>query len=380
MEIKKNNLVIGILGGGQLAKMSLLAAAQLGFECAILEKQSASPAGKHTRFEFTGQVSDIQVLDSFIHASDVVTLESEFIDPAYLSYIESKGKKVFPSAATLSLIQDKYIQKTTFRDAGVPVAGFVQADGEPGYAQLSAILGEKFLLKSRTMGYDGYGNALVTDEESLIRGYQKLRSRNSSLMAEEYIPFVKELAVMVVRTGSETVFYPVAETIQEHHICKEVRLPSGITPGQESEVRDMVTRALDAIAGEGIFGFELFLLADGKILVNEVAPRPHNSGHYTIDACVTSQFENHIRAVAGLPLGSPELLKSHVIMVNLLGRRNGPGFPGNYQLPLHDKDVKLHVYGKEESRPGRKMGHITLTGSSDDIYQRASAIEKETDI
>lgn len=380
MEIKNKNTVIGILGGGQLAKMSLLAAAELGFECAILEKIPASPAGKHTRYEFVGDVSDREVLDRFISASDVVTLESEFIDPQYLSYIESRGKRVYPSAASLSLIQDKYIQKKTFSQAGVPVPQFVSVGQPDDYHSLSSSLGEKFLLKSRTMGYDGYGNALVTDQASLANGLQKLKSRNALLMAEKFVPFEKELAVMVVRTKRETVFYPVAETIQEHHICKEVRLPSGISEEQISAVHEMVTKALDAIAGEGIFGFELFLLKDGSILVNEVAPRPHNSGHYSIDACVTSQFENHIRAVAGLPLGSAELIKPYAIMVNLLGKRSGPGFPADYGSPLGDPEVKLHIYGKEESRPGRKMGHITLTGNSDDIYNRAITIEKETDV
>lgn len=377
MEIKKRNLVIGILGGGQLAKMSLLAAAEMGFECAILEKESSSPAGKHSRFEFKGQAGDQEALDRFIDVSDVVTLESEFIDPGYLVYIENRGKKVFPSSVTLSMIQDKYIQKKSFSEAGVPVSRFVAVESKDNYISLSSVLGEKFVLKSRTMGYDGYGNALVNDQESLIKGLEKLKSRNSELMAEEFVPFVKELAVMVVRTKRETVFYPVAETIQEHHICKEVRLPSGITTEQESAIREMVTKALDAIAGEGIFGFELFLLSDGTILVNETAPRPHNSGHFTIDACVTSQFENHIRAVAGLPLGSAELLKPYVIMVNLLGKRSGPGFPDNYTAALCEPDVKLHIYGKEESRPGRKMGHITMVGSAEDIYQRALTIEKE---
>lgn len=370
-------MVIGILGGGQLAKMSLLAAAEMGFECAILEKESSSPAGKHSRFEFKGQAGDQEALDRFIDVSDVVTLESEFIDPGYLVYIENRGKKVFPSSVTLSMIQDKYIQKKSFSEAGVPVSRFVAVESKDNYISLSSVLGEKFVLKSRTMGYDGYGNALVNDQESLIKGLEKLKSRNSELMAEEFVPFVKELAVMVVRTKRETVFYPVAETIQEHHICKEVRLPSGITTEQESAVREMVTKALDAIVGEGIFGFELFLLSDGTILVNETAPRPHNSGHFTIDACVTSQFENHIRAVAGLPLGSAELLKPYVIMVNLLGKRSGPGFPDNYTAALCEPDVKLHIYGKEESRPGRKMGHITMVGSAEDIYQRALTIEKE---
>ncbi|GMU86322.1 MAG: N5-carboxyaminoimidazole ribonucleotide synthase [Ignavibacteriales bacterium] len=379
MEIN-NNIVIGILGGGQLAKMSLLAAAELGFECAILENHSPSPAGKHTRFEFTGQIDDKDLFDRFIDASDVITLESEFIDPKYLRYIESRGKKVFPASVTLSLIQDKYIQKKSFSDAGVPVAKFSAVEDKVGYHSLSSVLGKKFVLKSRTMGYDGYGNALVTDQPSFEAGLEKLKSRNAELMAEEFVPFVKELAVMVVRTEHETVFYPVAETIQVNHICKEVRIPSGISEEQVAEVRRMVTSALDAISARGIFGFELFLLANGEILVNEAAPRPHNSGHYTIDGCVTSQFENHIRAVTGLPLGSAALIKPYVIMVNLLGKGSGPGYPADYKRPLGDPEVKLHIYGKEKSRKGRKMGHFTLAGDSGDIYQRAQIIEKETDI
>lgn len=374
------NKIIGILGGGQLAKMSLLASARLGFETAIMEKNADSPAGKLTKREYVGWVDNEEVFAKFINECDVFTLENEFIHPSYLRQIEQSGKKVFPSAETLEFIQDKYIQKTTFAGADLPIADFCVVSSGEDYKTIAAKLGNRFLLKSRVMGYDGYGNALVEDEASYISGIKNLSSRNSILYAEAFVPFVRELAVMVVRTKVETVFYPVVESIQENHICKVVKAPAPVEPELSDKIYTMLRTALEAITGYGIFGFELFQLADGSVLINEVAPRPHNSGHYSIEACETSQFENHIRAVLDLPLGSTKMRNKYAVMVNLLGKRDGPGFPNNYPEAVSEKRVALHIYGKAESRKGRKMGHITMTGDSTDIFETAEKIAKEIDL
>jgi len=371
---------IGILGGGQLARMSSYQGTRMGFDISILEKKSNSPAGQVSQEEFTGWVDDDN-LRHFVQGCDIITLENEFIDYQALETIESLGVKVLPSPRTISLIQDKLIQKQTLSDAGLPVPRFVKVEDESTYGSLSELLGERFILKSRTMGYDGYGNAMVGDEESYNNGIKKLAGRNSKLMAEEFIPFVKELAIMIARTENEIVCYPVVETIQENHICHTVIAPAEIDIKLQDGIKSICTEAVKAIEGIGIFGVELFLKEDNSIMINEMAPRPHNSGHYTIEACVTSQFENHIRAVLGMPLGSPAMIKPAAVMVNLLGKREGEGIPFNYENILNYREVKIHIYGKEFSRVGRKMGHITKIGENPgELIKELEAIEKQIDI
>jgi len=375
---KNRKTVIGILGGGQLARMSAMQAIRLGFDVAILEKEKNSPAGILTKKEFVGWVDNKKVFDKFIEASDIITLENEFIDFKYLQYIENKSKTVIPSSETISLIQDKYIQKSTFRKAGIPVAGFIKVDDSTSYKEIKNILGKKFLLKSRKMGYDGYGNATVSNENEFLDGVKKLSMRHSEIYAEEFIPFKKELAVMVVRTKSETMIYPVVETIQRNHICHTVIAPAKIKRATLNQIKQIAGKALESIKGFGIFGLELFLLKDDSVLVNEIAPRPHNTGHYTIEACTTSQFENHIRSVLELPLGNSNLIKPYAVMINLLGKRNGVGILQNYNDALSDKEIHLHIYGKEKSRIGRKMGHITITGTNfKNILERIKSVESK---
>ncbi|MHB8578826.1 MAG: 5-(carboxyamino)imidazole ribonucleotide synthase [Ignavibacteriaceae bacterium] len=375
MDIKK---CIGILGGGQLARMSAYQAFKLGFDIAILEKVKNSPAGQLAKKEYVGWVDNEAVLKEFLMQSDVVTLENEFIESEKLNYIETLGKKVIPSSKTISLIQDKYIQKKTLERNGIPVAKFVSYNYEDLYKEISFILGKKFVLKSRKMGYDGYGNALVINNNSLKTALKKLASRGSELYAEEFIDFAMELAIMVVRTKKEIKTYPVVQTIQENHICKTVIAPAQISKNLKKFSEEIAISAVEAVRGYGIFGIEMFLTKDEKILVNEMAPRPHNSGHYTIEACVTSQFENHIRAVLGLPLGSTEMLKPYAVMSNLLGKRNGDGIVQNYNKVFSNDNLHLHIYGKEKSRIGRKMGHITILGDNlNQVLKHVKKIEKQ---
>lgn len=375
---KDRKTVIGILGGGQLARMSAMQAIRMGFDVAILEKQKNSPAGILTKNEFVGWVDDQKVFDNFIAASDVITLENEFIDFKYLQYIESKRKKVIPSSYTVSLIQDKLVQKSTFQNAGIPVPKFLNVEENISYKKIREILGKKFILKSRKMGYDGYGNVTVRSEKDFVEGMKKLTSRHSEIYAEEFIPFIRELAVMIVRTKKEIITYPVVETIQKNHICHTVIAPASIDKKTQNYINQIAVAALKSIRGFGIYGIELFHLKDGQIMVNEIAPRPHNTGHYTIESCTTSQFENHIRSVLDLPLGNTDMVKPYAVMINLLGKRNGKGVLQNYHTALENRDIHLHIYGKEESRIGRKMGHITLLGDNiKKIISRAKEIEKK---
>lgn len=375
---KDRKTVIGILGGGQLARMSAFQAIRMGFDVAILEKEKDSPAGVLTKNEFVGWVDDKEIFNQFIQLSDVITLENEFIDSSHLAEIENQGKKVIPSSKTTSLIQDKFIQKSTLQKAGVPVPKFLKVTTESSYEDISSILGKKFLLKSRKMGYDGYGNATVKNKNEFETAIKKLSSRHAELYAEEFVNFQKELAIIVVRTKKEIRYYPVVETIQKNHICHLVIAPAQIEKRLSKQTEEIAIHSVEAVKGYGIFGIEMFLDDEDKILVNEMAPRPHNSGHYTIEGCITSQFENHIRATVGLSLGSTEMVKPYAVMINLLGKRNDIGIMQNYESVLKDEKIKLHIYGKKNSRIGRKMGHITVVGNNlKNLIQSVKVLEKK---
>jgi 5-(carboxyamino)imidazole ribonucleotide synthase len=359
-----NHITIGILGGGQLARMSALAAHRLGVSVAILEREKHSPAGQVTAHEFLGSVDDHDVLEKFARACDTVTLENEFIDYHKLEYIESLGKPVFPSSRTIALIQDKLTQKETLAQHGIPIPLFLPVTPATLWKEIAVRLGSPVIMKSRKMGYDGYGNAVVRSQTTFDAAKKKLLSRHSGLMAEEFVPFTMELAVMVARTKKETRVYPVVQTIQKNHICNTVIAPAPIDKTTALRAAHCAVASVEAVNGFGLFGVELFLTQENELLVNEMAPRPHNSGHYTIDACVTSQFENHIRAVLGLPLGSPLMHVPAAVMVNLLGSASPKSRTANYRQSCSNENAHLHIYGKTASRPGRKMGHVTLTGAS----------------
>lgn len=368
---------IGFLGGGQLARMSAYQAYKLGFDVAVLEKYPDSPAGQLTKKEFVGWVDNQLLLERFSEVCDVITLENEFIDFEKLEFLESLGKRVIPSSQTVSFIQDKLLQKITLRKAGLPVADFLEIDSTSSYEKISSQLGKQFIIKSRKLGYDGYGNYEVNNSSQLNVGLSLLLKRHAYLLAEKFVDFKMELAVMVVRTPNQVKVYPVVQTIQENHICKIVIASAKLSKELVKFAKEIAVEAVKSVKGFGIFGIELFLTKKDDILINEIAPRPHNSGHYTIEACVCSQFENHVRSVLNLPLGSTEMIRPYAVMVNLLGKRNGKAIPSNYSSILKNENVHLHIYGKNESRVGRKLGHLTIVGENLKILNSAKSIERK---
>lgn len=369
---------IGILGGGQLARMSALAAYRLGFSVAILEKERNSPAGQLTHNEFIGSVDNDTILRKFSKSCDVVTLENEFVDYRRLLLIEKMGKPVLPGSGTIALIQDKLLQKTSLIGNNIPVADFLDVNSRGEYENIVHQLGTPFVLKSRKMGYDGHGNALVKSKKQFHDAFAKLSARHPLLVAEKFIHFKMELATMVVRTKKKIVVYPIVQTIQRNHICHLVIAPAAISKKMMRRAEEIAVEAVRSVRGMGIFGIEMFLTHDDEIIVNEMAPRPHNSGHYSIEGCVTSQFENHIRSVMQLPLGSAEMAQPYAVMVNLLGKRNGTADSGKSIKAFKDDTLHFHNYGKQDVRIGRKMGHITLIGDKlKPLLQRAKKIESQ---
>lgn len=371
-------ITIGILGGGQLAKMLAQEIYRMGMNLAIIENHPNSPAGDMTKNDFFKGWNDRSELDKFIEISDLVTLENEFIDPNILEYIEQK-KPVFPSSRTMRFVQDKYIQKTTFQNAGVPVPEFQIIYSIDDLYQFGDNFGYPLVLKSRFMGYDGYGNATIKTKEEAEQAYNRFMSQpnRNLLFVERFVNFEQELAIMIARNHNcDTVIYPLVHTIQRNHICNEVIAPAKVPTEIIQQANNLAKKCVEAIDGIGVFGIEFFY-ENGNIMVNEIAPRPHNTGHYTIEACYTSQFENAIRAILNLPLGNPEMVVPAAVMINLLGIRDGIGTPTQVYDVFNIPNTYLHLYNKKESRNGRKMGHITTLGQDiEEAYQRALSAKK----
>lgn len=371
------SLTLGILGGGQLARMTAQAAQRLGLRVAVLDATPGSPAGQVTPLETVGRWQDADTLRRFADGCDVVTLENEFIDAEALAALEDSGKPVFPGSATIARIQDKLIQKQHLAQAGLAVAPFRSIASEAEARACGAEFGYPFVLKARRNAYDGYGNRTVRAAGEVSAAMRELGFPDRTLYAEQYVPFRMELATLVARgRNGETAVYPVVETRQEHHICKWVLAPARIDSRIRDEAERLARAAAEAVGVVGILGVELFHGPEDAVLINELAPRPHNTGHYSIEGCCTSQFENHVRAVLGWPLGDPSLIVAGAAMVNLLGRRDGASRLDEVPPALRHSRAKVHLYGKAETRVGRKLGHVTVVGAdSEACLREAMAVD-----
>jgi 5-(carboxyamino)imidazole ribonucleotide synthase len=368
---------LGILGGGQLGRMTLQAASTLGIGVVIGDGKPGSPAGRMAQGEviFTGGWDDDTAIAEIASLAPLITLENEFVDAGVLEKLQQAGATVLPSPDCVRTVQDKFKQKSAMRAQGIPVPEFREVTSPDELSAIGDELGWPIVLKAKRDGYDGYGNRKLDSADQAREACESLGWPDRELLVEQFIPFERELAVIVVRgRDGETINYPVVETQQdpELHICRVVIAPASIPADLAEEVAKIARGAVESVDGTGTFGVELFLLEDGRVLVNELAPRPHNSGHYSIEGCVTSQFENHVRAVLGLPLGDPSLREGAAVMVNLLGHGGDMPDHAQYTAALSVPGIHLHNYGKDESRFGRKMGHITACGTStDDALERA---------
>ena len=359
---------LGIVGGGQLARMTALAGLQLGCEVVVLERNHHSPAANLASHSIVGDWDDPEDLLQLAAQVDVVTLENEFVDAASLQALEAGGHALFPTARSIALVQDKLVQKHTLADAGLPVPRFCAAESPETVARAAGEFGLPLLLKARRNAYDGKGNVTVRALDEIDGAWQKLGGNDGNeLFVEAYCPFLKELAVIITRgRDGATATYPLVETVQRDHICHIVCAPAPVAGVITERALDIARRAVTAVGAVGSFGVEMFLTASGEIFINELAPRVHNSGHYTIEACVCSQFENHVRAVLGWPLGDTRMVTPAAVMVNLLGDRKAVGRPVGIEQALTVSGAHLHIYGKAMSGAGRKMGHVTALGATMD--------------
>lgn len=364
--------VIGILGGGQLGRMTALAAIRMGLRVRILVPQPADSAQGLGEM-IIGDWKDRDVLRRFAEGCTVVTVESEWAPAEVLASVLPKGTALWPPAQTIRIIRDKGQQKRVLAQVGLPLPAFACCATLEEALAAAERFGYPVVLKRYRGSYDGYGNFMAHSPEALQTGWKQLAQKDG-LLVEAWVPFVRELAVLVARNPSgQEVVYPIVYTQQQDHRCYLVQAPAEIDPAVADEARRIARAAVEAVEGVGITAVELFELDGGRLLINELAPRPHNTGHYTIEGCYTSQFENHIRAVLDWPLGSPELREPVAVMVNILGRRSGtpPKLDGLLEA-LRIPGVAVHLYGKTQIRPGRKMGHVTATGSDlEDVRYRA---------
>lgn len=354
---------IGIVGGGQLGRMLGFAAKRMGFVVTVIDPTPHSPAGQVVDRQIVASYDDETAIRELASASDFLTFEIELTNAKLLEEISNKGVIVNPSAKTLGVIKDKFLQSEFLRGVGIPVADFLSVETKEDILEAGEKFGYPFLLKARFDAYDGRGNALIENEGDIDGGMKKLGGRK--LYVEKFVPFVKELAVVAARSAKgEIALYDVVETVHKNNICDVVSMPAAVEVGVAKKAHDLAQSVLEHLGGAGVFGIEMFLTEGGEVVINEIAPRVHNSGHATIEGCVTSQFEQHIRAITGLPLGSTEMVVPAAVMVNILGERNGMVDVEGMERALEIEGVSVHIYGKEEVRVERKMGHVTATGKT----------------
>lgn len=365
---------IGILGGGQLGRMSAMAAKAMGYRVIVLTPEADSPCSQVCDEAIVAPYDDEGALERLVQQADVVTYEFENVPAHAAAWLEERTV-VRPSSRILHTCRHRLREKQALSALGVPTAAFAPIDTKEDLAPAARRLGFPAVLKTTTGGYDGKGQRVVASMAELEQAYDALRPA-ASLILEAFVPFQRELSVIVARNArGEGATFPVVENVHHDNILHRSAAPAPIDADQARKAQQLAVQIAEGLGLVGVMGVEMFA-GDDFLLVNELAPRPHNSGHYTLDACVTSQFEQHVRAVCNLPLGSTE--QHHAaVMVNVLGQHVASLLKNAAGVLSHPR-VKLHLYGKKDALPQRKMGHITVLGSSveealrvaDDVWSR----------
>ena len=354
---------LGVVGGGQLGRMLGEAAAPLGVEVVVTDPTPDPPAAPTVRDALLGEWDDESTFRTLAERADVLTFEIELTDPDTLERVsEAADTPVHPHPDTLRLIQDKYVQKEALADAGVPVPDYRAVDSADELAAACEELGYPAMLKAREGGYDGRGNIPVESPDDVESAFEAIEG---PAMVEGFVDFERELAIMGCLGDDAVDTFPVTETIHREEILRESVSPPGASAAVREQAREVARDVLDVMSGRGVYGIELFETTDGEILLNEIAPRPHNSGHWTIEGCHTSQFEQHVRAVMGMPLGTTER-RAPTVSANILGDvdERQPAALSGENAVLETPRAHLHWYGKREVYRLRKMGHVTLVGEA----------------
>lgn len=357
--------VLGVLGGGQLGAMFAQAARRMGYEVAVWDPDNDAPAHRLAAHSFAAPFSDPDAREQFCRAVRAVTFEWENIPAELCAWLERR-RPVHPGSAVLRIIQDRLQQKRFLQSSGLPVPSFMPVDSPDHLTAAVTAVGFPAICKTATSGYDGKGQWVIrqsTDLQEVERAVRAGTQGGARWILETLVQFERELSVLVVRAKSgECRTYPVVENRHEKGILRVTLAPAALGVAEAGEAAELARRGVTALDGVGVFCVELFQLPGGELLVNEIAPRPHNSGHYTLDACSVSQFEQQVRVVCGLPPGEVRLL-SPAAMVNVIGEEV-LGLTANprYRDLLSTPGAVLHLYGKRVVRAGRKMGHVTFLG------------------
>jgi 5-(carboxyamino)imidazole ribonucleotide synthase len=353
---------VGVIGGGQLARMMAEAGKGLGIDLIVQTPQSTDPAVCLASGAVLAPIDDAKSTAKLASQCEVITFENEFVDIPALEVLAKQGVCFRPNLSVLKPLLDKYEQRSFLKQIGLPTPNFEAVSSESWHNWLKDPIKSSFplVLKARRNGYDGQGTFIIKDRVALTNLKDQVKS--TPLLVEEYVPFERELAAIAARSiTGEVVVYPVVETQQENQVCQRVFAPAQIDEKLVTEIEAIATHLLNCLNAVGVFGIELFLTQDRRILVNEIAPRTHNSGHFTIEACQTSQFAQHLLAVSGLPLGSCQLKYPGAVMINLLGYEDSEAdYLEKRQQIAEITHAHLHWYGKTQSRPGRKLGHVTI--------------------
>ena len=369
---------IGIIGGGQLGRMLAIAARQMDYKTVVLDPDSNCPAGQVADRVIRSEYSDIKASSELAALADVVTYEFENVDADSVSSAE-KHKPVRPSSSVLRTTQNRLHEKKALLEAGIPVANFRKVDSLRDLEDAASVLGYPMVLKTATEGYDGKGQSIIHGEHDLANSYDHLNARNVELIVEQFVSFKAEVSTICARTidGMTATFDP-SENIHRNHILDTSIVPARIDESVSDKARIIATNIAEKLDVIGLIAVEMFVTQENDIVVNELAPRPHNSGHYTMDGCDTSQFEQLVRVLAGMPITLPKL-HSPTVMVNLLGEiwEDTGGNP-DWQRALELPGVSLHLYGKSAARVGRKMGHINVVAETveEALYIAAEARER----
>ncbi len=368
----KGEVKLGILGGGQLGRMLMQAGLDFNLYTLVLDPDENAPCKDICNEFFVGSFRDFDTVYEFGKNCDIVTIEIEHVNADALEKLEQEGVRVYPDARTVRTIQDKGLQKAFYLEHDIPTSDFILLEDKHALAQQIDFL--PAFQKLRREGYDGRGVTRLSSAADLDKGFE------APTVLEKLVDFEKEISVIVARnTAGEVVAFPVVELSfhPEHNLVDSLFAPANIPYKLQRHAIEIATRVIEAFGMVGILAVEMFVTRDGQILVNEVAPRPHNSGHHTIKANYTSQYEQHLRAILGLPLGSTEI-QSAAVMLNLLGE-NGYDGEAQYeglQEALAVPGVYIHLYGKKYTRPARKMGHITVLAQSiEEAQQRAATVK-----
>jgi 5-(carboxyamino)imidazole ribonucleotide synthase len=376
-----NQRKIGIIGGGQIGKMIAQEAKRMSLKVIILDPSKHCPASTLCDKLIVADFKNEDKIKELAQYSDVITYEIELANSKALKNLELQNYPIFPSPHSLYLIQNKFRQKTFLNENNLPVAKFKKIESSNDLLLLSKEFGYPFMLKACEDSYDGRGNYLVKAKDDIFPAHNYFENRE--IFAEKFVDFKKEISIMVARNKKGQIeCFPIAENIHNNNVLETTIVPSTISLKIKEAAEIIAKKVVMDLNDIGIFGIEMFVSQNDEIFINEIAPRPHNSGHYSIEGCSISQFEQHIRAILNFPLAKPELLRP-TVMKNILGPQN---FSGNYKIRglshfFSIPSTKIHIYGKLVTRPDRKLGHVTCTGPTlDEAINRCSDAKNSLEI